>query len=62
MFNLDSLMNEKINTRLEFPHELDLKEYTVDDIPHTKYKLSGVVVHYGTAEYGHYFSYIDIKN
>ena len=55
-------MNEKINTRLEFPHELDLKEYTVDDITNTNYKLSGVVVHYGTAEYGHYFSYIDIKN
>lgn len=26
-----------------------------------EYKLAGVVVHIGTADYGHYFSYIDIQ-
>jgi ubiquitin carboxyl-terminal hydrolase 34 len=57
-------MNEKINTKLEFPNELDLKGYTVNpeqQTDATKYRLAGVVVHYGTAEFGHYFSYIDIK-
>lgn len=26
-----------------------------------EYKLAGVVVHIGTAEFGHYYSYIDTK-
>ena len=26
-----------------------------------EYKLKGVVVHQGTAEYGHYYSYININ-
>lgn len=59
-------MNEKINTKLEFPSDLDLKDYTLnskDDIDEdcTKYRLAGVVIHIGEAEFGHYFSYIDIK-
>lgn len=32
MFNLDTLSNEKINTRLEFPIELDLEEYTQEGL------------------------------
>jgi ubiquitin carboxyl-terminal hydrolase 34 len=66
VFNLDTLMNEKINHRVEFPMDLDLKQYTVNNedanaTECTEYTLAGVVVHLGTAEYGHYFSYIDIK-
>jgi ubiquitin carboxyl-terminal hydrolase 34 len=26
------------------------------------YKLKGVVVHYGSAEFGHYYSYINTKD
>lgn len=66
-------MNKKINTSLEFPHELDLKEYTLnhldsaqndtsDDESFNKYKLKGITVHQGTAELGHYFSYINYKD
>ncbi|CAD8119650.1 unnamed protein product [Paramecium sonneborni] len=62
VFNLDTFMNEKINTRLEFPIDLDLQEYTIKKDQCTQYKLVGVVVHVGTADVGHYFSYIDIKN
>lgn len=58
VFNLDTLMNEKINSRVEFPMELQLKRYLVDERD-AHYRLAGVVVHYGTAEFGHYFSYID---
>ena len=56
-------MNEKINSRVEFPMELDLKSYLVEEHtnPTTVYKLVGVVVHYGAAEFGHYFSYVDIE-
>ncbi|CAD8179644.1 unnamed protein product [Paramecium octaurelia] len=62
VFNLDTFLNEKINTRLEFPINLDLQQYTINKDQCTSYKLVGVVVHVGTADVGHYFSYIDIKN
>lgn len=32
VFDLDTFVNKKINTSLEFPHELDLKEYTLDHL------------------------------
>ena len=90
IFNFDTMMNEKINSKLEFPNELDLEPYTVEylekidannaktspikeehegppveeakvekDPSYYKYKLAGVVVHYGTADAGHYYSYIN---
>lgn len=84
IFNFDSLMNEKINSRLEFPQEFNIKPYTVEGVeeqekklgaaqvseeePQAKiereddyynYKLVGVVVHLGTADVGHYYSYIN---
>jgi hypothetical protein len=64
VFNLDTLLNEKINSRLEFPLDLELNEYMVPDvsIPDTHYKLKGVVVHIGAAEFGHYFSFINVEN
>lgn len=100
VFDLDTLQNEKISTRLEFPMELDLYNYSYEKIEGRKigsnpsdssltknlikesseieineikndeseeidkpyqYKLAGVVVHVGTASYGHYYSYINIK-
>jgi ubiquitin carboxyl-terminal hydrolase 34 len=54
-------MNEKINSRVEFPIELELKNYLAVDRPDALYRLVGVVVHFGAAEFGHYFSYIDIE-
>ena len=99
VFNLDTLMNEKINSKLEFPFELNLEPYTVEGIQwreekkkaeesaknedagvegennekergpyshHPKdyyeYTLKGVTVHIGTAEFGHYYSYIKIRD
>ena len=125
IFDLDTLMNQKINSKLEFPFELNMKPYTkehlakkdkskkkevqksqekraselegedhddieisnpqknisesleeesaknsptkTDNAPeineHEKeyyeYKLVGVLVHDGTAEFGHYYSYIN---
>jgi len=116
VFDLDTLMNQKINSRLEFPFELNLEPYTKEGLEwrekakdkkkkkpqqteqkgdkgdedviqpevseetamqeevsaeeesgpyklHPKeyyeYKLAGVVVHVGTAEFGHYYSYIN---
>ncbi|EAR94410.2 ubiquitin carboxy-terminal hydrolase (macronuclear) [Tetrahymena thermophila SB210] len=73
IFDLESLQNIKVNTRLEFPENLDLEPYTKEGLEareqgnkqnlkekqNYEYKLAGVVVHTGTAEYGHYYSYID---
>ena len=47
----------KVHSRLEFPMELDLKEFTKnDEIEETNYRLKGVVIHTGTSEGGHYYS------
>eukprot|EP00826_Nyctotherus_ovalis_P065647 TRINITY_DN9653_c0_g2_i1.p1 TRINITY_DN9653_c0_g2~~TRINITY_DN9653_c0_g2_i1.p1 ORF type:complete len:271 (+),score=76.45 TRINITY_DN9653_c0_g2_i1:35-847(+) len=82
LFNYDTMTNEKINSRLEFPKEFSLEPYTVEgvearekagnvknlpedyylhghDAAYYEYKLAGVVVHYGTADAGHYYSYIN---
>ena len=65
VFNFDTFANEKINTRLEFPNSVDLYPYTKGGLenPETncidfQYDLIGVVCHKGTAEVGHYYSFI----
>jgi ubiquitin carboxyl-terminal hydrolase 34 len=71
-FNYDSLMNEKINSRFEFPKKINMKDYCLkDSVGHDiyyereeayyDYELVGVVVHVGFAESGHYYSYINVK-
>ncbi|CAH0043178.1 unnamed protein product [Clonostachys solani] len=66
-FNLRTLQRNKINDYFSFPPRIDLKPYTVDylsdpDGPANKeediFELVGVLVHAGTAESGHYYSYI----
>ena len=80
IYNFDFQMNEKINSRLEFPKEINMEPYTIEGLEarekvngeseeiakfhgkgemYYQYKLVGVVVHLGTADAGHYFSYIN---
>ncbi|EGR27434.1 hypothetical protein IMG5_196170 [Ichthyophthirius multifiliis] len=64
IFDIETVQNIKVNSRLEFPEQLDLKSYTNDvheckNNEYFEYQLAGVVVHTGTAEYGHYYSFID---
>ena len=81
IFNFDTMMNEKINSRLEFPQEFDMEPFTIEGLEsreakptngekvedqwhgkgedYFKYKLVGVVVHTGSADAGHYYSYIN---
>jgi hypothetical protein len=41
---------KKINSKLEFPKELDLKKYLInEEIKDTEYKLKGVILHTGFA-------------
>lgn len=65
VFNFDTFSNEKINTRLEFPSQVDLFPYTKKGIEDPEavstdfqYELIGVVAHKGTADLGHYYSFI----
>ena len=65
VFTLDGFVNEKINTRLEFPNTLDLHPYTKACIEKPEsstvdfqYDLIGVVVYKGTVDMGNYYSII----
>lgn len=63
-FNYDTFQNEKVNSRWEFPQQLNVypytaqKEHGVANSDDFEYQLKGIVVHIGSAEYGHYFSFI----
>jgi ubiquitin carboxyl-terminal hydrolase 34 len=74
-YNFEYDHNEKINSYLEFPRHLNLKPYTLEELNKTNndnnddiyfradeyynYYLVGVVVHVGSADSGHYYSYIN---
>ena len=64
VFNFDTYANEKINSRLEFPQEFNIFPYTKQGLEGGEstaeftYALVGIVVHSGTADLGHYYSYI----
>lgn len=64
-FNLRTMQRSKINDYFEFPEKIDMRPYTIDhlsnpgeDKPEDVFELVGVLVHTGTAESGHYYSYI----
>jgi ubiquitin carboxyl-terminal hydrolase 34 len=101
VFDLDMLMNVKVNSRYEFPQAINLKPYTYAHYQQTTlqkepipqegkeaeatetepegvkaevepkpavmaeddfaYTLAGVLVHRGSAEAGHYYSYINVN-
>uniref|UniRef100_A0A6B2KYT5 USP domain-containing protein n=1 Tax=Arcella intermedia TaxID=1963864 RepID=A0A6B2KYT5_9EUKA len=66
-FNASTLHREKICDRFEYPMQLDMKKYmsTKSDLVDEEsclYKLSGVVVHSGMVDAGHYYSFIKERN
>ena len=66
VFNFDTYLNEKINSKFEFPKYLNMKKYTEGSSSQSdseyEYDLIGVVIHYGFAEAGHYYSIMLNKN
>ena len=48
----------KVNSRYEFPLELDLGKLMVDSSQSIPYRLTGIVLHSGTVDSGHYTSLI----
>lgn len=64
-FNLRTMQRTKINDYFTFPHTIDMRPYTVayltnpeQDIREDMFELVGILIHSGTAESGHYYSYI----
>ena len=64
-FNLRTMQRSKINDYFAFPNKIDMRPYTIEhlsdptgDEPEDIFELVGVLVHTGTAESGHYYSYI----
>lgn len=63
-FNYDKYENEKVNSRWEFPMNLNVYNYSLEKQKGTgrkedyDFQLKGIVLHYGSADFGHYFSYI----
>ena len=66
-FNYNTMTKTKINDYYEFPLDLDMTKYTSDYLNNkdnynsnnnNKYKLKSFVVHSGSCELGHYYSFI----
>lgn len=64
-YDLMTGMRSKINDRFEFPGEIDMAPYNIDALGDSGapsspdiFELVGILVHSGTAESGHYYSYI----
>lgn len=61
-FDLKTMTRKKLNSRFEFPDKFDfgfLGEEQLEKLtpPHS-YQLTGVIVHTGVADSGHYVSYV----
>jgi ubiquitin carboxyl-terminal hydrolase 34 len=59
------MQRSKINDYFNFPHRIDMRPYKVEHLMESPeqtqediYELVGILVHAGTAESGHYYSYI----
>ncbi|KAI1417598.1 hypothetical protein F5Y13DRAFT_201180, partial [Hypoxylon sp. FL1857] len=64
-FNLRTLTRSKINDYFPFPTKIDMQPYTIEHLSDPSrnnepdmFELVGILVHSGTAESGHYYSYI----
>ncbi|KAK4123811.1 hypothetical protein N657DRAFT_680934 [Parathielavia appendiculata] len=64
-FNLRTMQRSKINDYFAFPDKIDMGPYTInhlsnptEEILEDVFELVGVLVHTGTAESGHYYSYV----
>ncbi|PGH23651.1 hypothetical protein AJ80_02257 [Polytolypa hystricis UAMH7299] len=64
-FDVISMVRSKINDEFHFPERIDMTPFTVEHLSNPNdpiapdiFELVGVLVHSGTAESGHYYSYI----
>lgn len=74
-FNYDTMQRVKLNDYCEFPIDLDMEPFTLEGLEkdqseaeskhpedYYRYKLKGVLIHMGTADSGHYYTYIQDRS
>ena len=63
-FDYNTMLKYKLNKYFEFPHKLDMKDYLIEDHKetNTEYELTGITIHYGVADFGHYYDLIKGPN
>ena len=59
-FDYNTMLKYKLNKYFEFPHKLDMKDYLIENHKetNTEYELTGITIHYGVADFGHYYDLI----
>ena len=59
-FDYNTMLKYKLNKYFEFPFKLDMKEYLIENHTetNTEYELTGITIHYGVADFGHYYDLI----
>ena len=59
-FDYDTMLKIKLNDYFEFPFELDMKDYLIEENTenNTLYELTGITIHDGVADFGHYYDLI----
>ena len=59
-FDYETMLKFKLNKYFEFPFQLDMKDYMMENHIEecTEYCLTGIVIHNGESEFGHYYDLI----
>ena len=59
-FDYDTMLKFKLNKYFAFPHILDMKDYLIENNTetNTEYELTGITIHLGVSDYGHYYDLI----
>ena len=63
-FDYNTMLKYKLNNYFEFPFELNMKAFLMDDNSetNTEYELLGITIHYGVSDFGHYYDLIKGKD
>jgi ubiquitin C-terminal hydrolase len=59
-FDYNTMLKYKLNKYFEFPFELDMKDYLIENHKetNTEYELTGITIHFGVSDFGHYYDLI----
>jgi len=59
-FDYETMLKYKLNKYFEFPFNLNLKDYMIENNTEqsTEYELTGIVIHNGISDFGHYYDII----
>ena len=59
-FDYNTMMKYKLNKYFEFPLKLDMKDFLIENHSekNTEYELTGITIHFGVSDFGHYYDII----